>query len=102
VSGDAWPGNIRRRETLMRLPIAELAEWHLIVACAACRAERLLPVRELVESQGPHRTLVMLVPRLRCRVATCRRPPASVRLRSRFPAHPGPPIVEIILCQDRP
>ncbi len=81
----------------MRLPLGELAEWHLVVTCAACRAERILPVSDLLAAYGAQRTLVMLVPRLRCRVAACRRPPSLVRLRSRFPAHPGPPIVDVVL-----
>jgi len=95
---DVWPGSMKRRETLLRLPIGELAEWHLTLTCAACNTERILLLRDLVASHGPHRTLVMLLPRLRCRVSTCRRPPACVRLRSRFPAHPGPPIVEVVLA----
>ena len=36
-------------------------------------------------------TLVMLVPRLRCRVETCRRPPSRVVLRNRYPAALGGP-----------
>jgi hypothetical protein len=89
---------MKRRETLLRLPIGDLAEWHLTLTCAACRAERILLIRDLVARHGPDRTLVMLLPRLRCRVATCRRAPACVRLRSRFPAHPGPPIVDVVLA----
>jgi hypothetical protein len=99
MSSDVWPGSLRRRETLIRLPISELAEWHLMVSCAACRAERILPVRSLAERYGGDRTLVVLLPRLRCGVASCRRPPSLVRLRSRFPAHPGPPLVEVVVMR---
>ncbi len=58
--------------------------WKLAASCSACRADRVLFVRELVERFGEEATLVMLVLRLRCRVETCRRPPVRVnRLRKR-------------------
>jgi hypothetical protein len=98
MSSDVWPGSVKRRETLMRLPLGDLAEWHLLVTCESCRAERIVPLRDLITAYGPERTLVMLVPRLRCRIPACRRPPSLVRLRSRFPAHPGPPIVDVVLA----
>ncbi len=87
-----------RRETLLRLPIGELAAWHLMVACDACRAERAVMVRDLVARFGAEQRLVFLIPRLRCRVPACRRPPTQVRLRSKFPAAMGgPAMVEVVL-----
>ncbi len=79
----------KRRQALLRLPIGELVTWQLVASCSRCRADRLLPVRELVERFGEKATLVMLVPRLRCGVETCRRPPAAVVLRNRSPAAKG-------------
>jgi hypothetical protein len=102
VSTGSWPGNARRRETLLRLPIGELVDWHLVAACAACRAERILPVRDLVGRFGGEATLAVLLPRLHCGAAACRRPAARVRLRNRFPSQPGPPIVDIVLVERRP
>ena len=63
--------------------------WQLVASCSGCRADRVLLVRELVERFGEAPTLVMLVPRLRCRVETCRRPPVRVMLRNREPAPAG-------------
>ncbi len=63
--------------------------WQLLCSCTPCRAERVLFVRELVERFGEAATLVMLVSRLRCHVETCRRPPARVVLRNRYPAAMG-------------
>jgi hypothetical protein len=102
VSAESWPGQVRRRETLLRLPIGELVDWHLMALCASCRAERILPIRDLTGRFGDAATLAVLVPRLRCGTASCRRPPARVRLRSRFPIQPGPPIVDIVLLERRP
>ena len=79
----------KRRETLLRLPIGELVTWHLVASCSGCRAERVVFVRDLVESFGEDATLVMLVLRLQCRVETCRRPPVRVMLRNREPAAVG-------------
>ena len=79
----------RRRETLLRLPIGELVTWQLVVSCGACRADRVVMLRALVERFGETPALVMLVPRLRCQVRTCRRPPVRVLLRNREPAGPG-------------
>ena len=79
------------------MPIGELSDWHLMVACDACRADRILAVRNLVELVGPDQKLVTLVPRLRCREAACRRPPSQVRLRSKFPIHPGPEMIEVLI-----
>ncbi len=98
---DVWPGSRKRRETLIRLPLTELADWHLVVTCAACRAERILPISALADRHGGERTLVMLLPRLRCGQPPCRRPPSLVRLRSRYPAHPGPPIIDVVVMQAR-
>ncbi len=71
----------KRKDTLVRLPIGELVTWQLLASCSACRADRVLFVRELVERFGQEATLVMLAPRLRCGVETCRRPPSRVVLR---------------------
>lgn len=88
----------RRKQTLIRLPIGELAGWHLLVSCGACRADRVVHVRDLVAQYGSEQRLVMLMPRLRCREAFCRRPPSHILLRSRFPASMGgPAMVEIVL-----
>ena len=87
----------RQRETLIRLPIGELAEWHLMVACDHCRAERAVMVRDLVARFGSEQRLVFLVTRLRCKEPRCRRPPDRIRLRSKFPALPGPETVEVWL-----
>jgi hypothetical protein len=88
----------RRRETLIRLPIGELSAWHLMVACGACRQDRVMGVGTLVARYGPDVTLAVLVPRLRCHVAACRQPPTQVRLRNRFPQKPGPELVEVLLA----
>ncbi len=88
----------KRRDTLLRLPISDLVTWQLLCSCGACRADRVLFVRELVERFGETPTLVMLVPRLRCAVATCRRAPARVVLRNRYPAAVGGGgFVEVVL-----
>ena len=91
----------RRRDALMRMPIGELATWHLMAACAACRQDRIVSVRSLIERYGPGITLMPIVPRLRCGMPTCRLPPSRLRLRNRFPTHPGPSLVEVMLW-DRP
>lgn len=80
-----------RREKLLRLPIGELSSWQIVVSCSACRIERVLLVFDLVKRFGPERTLVVLVPRLRCGQPTCRRPPSSVILRNKYPAAMGGP-----------
>ena len=91
----------KRRETLLRLSIGELVTWQLVASCSGCRADRVLFVRELVERFGETPTLVMLVPRLRCRVETCRRPPMRVTLRNRYPAAlGGPGFVEVALVSN--
>ena len=89
----------RQRETLIRLPIGELAAWHLMVACDHCRAERAVMVRDLIARLGSEQRLVFLVPRLRCKEPRCRRPPSLVRLRNRFPAQMGGPnpLVEVVV-----
>ena len=54
--------------------------------------------RNLVSRCGEAPTLVTLVPRLRCGVETCRRPPSRVVLRNRYPATMGGPgYVEVAL-----
>ena len=88
----------KRKDTLVRLPIGELVTWQLLASCSVCRADRVLFVRELVERFGQEATLVMLAPRLRCGVETCRRPPSRVALRNRYPAAMGGPgFVEVVL-----
>ena len=72
----------RRKETLIRLPIGELAAWHLMVACDHCRAERAVMVRDLVARFGSEQRLVFLVTRLRCKEPRRCRPPDRVRLRA--------------------
>ncbi len=79
----------KRRDTLLRLPIAELSAWHLVVTCATCRQDRYLHIEALLDRWGPEAKLVMLVPKLRCRVPACRKPPSHVRLRNRYPAQAG-------------
>ena len=53
----------RRRDTLIRLPIGELSAWHLLAACDACRADRIVPVAGLAARYGADASLVMLTPR---------------------------------------
>ena len=87
-----------KRDKLLRLPIGELESWQLVASCAACRTDRILFVRELVKRCGPTATLVMLVPRLRCHVASCRRPLSHLVLRNEYPAQmDGERFVHIIL-----
>ena len=81
--------DVKRRDTLLRLPIGELKAWHLVVTCEACGHDRYLHIDTLVERFGTEEKLVMLVPRLRCREPTCRQPPSRVRLRNRYPAQMG-------------
>ncbi len=72
---------------LVRLPIGDLATWQLVCSCGACRQDRLVHVGELVDRCGPERTLLSLMPRLRC--SACRRAPSRVMLRNRYPAALG-------------
>ena len=92
----------RRREALMRMPIGELSTWHLMAACQACRQDRIVSIQSLVERYGPEITLLPIVPRLRCGIPTCRLPPCRLRLRNKFPAHPGPTLIEVLLWDRRP
>ncbi len=87
----------KRKDTLLRLPIGELVTWQLLASCGACRADRVVFVRDLVARCGEGATLVMLVPPLRYGVETCRRPPARVVLRNRYPAMGRPRFVEMVL-----
>ena len=90
----------RQRETLIRLPIGELSAWNLLCSCGPCRADRLVMVGDLVARYGSERTLVVLVPRLRC--GTCRRPPSDVVLRNKYPAQMGGSgFVQVILRAER-
>jgi hypothetical protein len=81
----------------MRLSIGELAAWHMMVMCASCRDERAVMVRDLVVRYGVVPTLAAIVPRLRCKRIGCGRAPAYVTLRSKFPAQPGPDMIEVVL-----
>jgi hypothetical protein len=94
------PGN-KRRDTLARTPIGELAGWHLLALCGTCRQERIVSINSLVERYGQTPTLYQIVPRLRCAAVRCRQPPIVVKLRNRFPVQPGPPLVEILLVDRR-
>lgn len=79
----------KRRDTLIRLPIGDLAAWHLVVSCGVCRKDRYVEIGQLIERCGKDAKLVTLLPRLRCRERTCRQPPEKVRLRNRYPAQAG-------------
>lgn len=92
----------KRRDTLLRLPIGDFAEWHLMVLCAQCRQDRVVSIRSLLDRFGDGITLLRLIPRLRCGVGTCRQKPAMVRLRNRMPVHPGPPLIDVTLLDARP
>jgi hypothetical protein len=70
----------KRRAEFMKLPIAELTAWHLMVTCTSCRDARYLPIEILAARYGTACTLADIVPRLRCRFRTCRQPPAVVKL----------------------
>jgi hypothetical protein len=76
-----------QRETLLWLPMGELSGWQLLASCGACRADRIVLVRELIARYGSEQRLVMLVPKLRC--GQCRRPPSGVILRNRNPPAMG-------------
>lgn len=89
----------KRGVTLMRLPLADLTGWHLAVRCAACQADRIVRLDDLIGRFGADATLAVLLPRLRCKAAACRRPPSSVLLRNRFPQKPGPKLVEAELMR---
>jgi hypothetical protein len=58
-------------------------------------------VRDLVTRFGPDQRLAFLVNRLVCKQG-CRRAPSRIILRSRFPADPGPPMIEVVLKGERP
>lgn len=91
----------RQRDTLLRLPLADLVGWRLVVSCGACRVIRIVMVGELAARYGPERTLGMLVPRLRCREPTCRQRPTGVVLRTRPPSQfDGPMSVQVVLGGD--
>jgi hypothetical protein len=91
----------RRRDALLRMPLAELAGWQLVATCAACRQDRIVSIRSLLERFGPDATLLRLVPRFRCGVPRCRLPPTGLRLRNRAPVQPGPPLVDVVLLDAR-
>jgi hypothetical protein len=87
----------KRRDALIRMPLADLAGWHLVATCGACRQDRIVSIRSLIEHYGGEIALLALVPRFRCGVPSCRIPPARLKLRNRMPVHPGPPLVEVVL-----
>jgi hypothetical protein len=91
----------KRREALVRLPIGELAGWHLVALCGACRKERIVSIDSLVTRYGPEPPLARITPRFRCALKQCRQPPLTLRLRNRFPVQPGPPLVDIMLMDGR-
>jgi hypothetical protein len=91
----------RRRDALLRMPLAEISTWHLLAMCGACHQDRIVSVRSLLDQFGPGVTLLQLVPLFRCCVASCRRPPARLTLRNRFPVKPGPVLVEVVLLDRR-
>ena len=82
----------RQRETLIRLPLADLVGWRLVVSCVACRVDRIVMVADLATRYGAERTLAVLVPRLRCREPTCGPPPTRVTLRNRHPEQKDGPV----------
>jgi hypothetical protein len=92
----------KRRETLLRLSLGELAAWHLAASCAVCRAERIVSVRSLIERYGGEPELRRVVARLRCGAAQCGQKPSLLRLRNRLPVHPGPPLIDVLLIDARP
>jgi hypothetical protein len=70
----------KRRGEFMKMGLADLAGWHLMVRCTACTDDRYLPIDVLLARYGPQHTLGRIVPRLRCRFPTCRREAGGVRL----------------------
>jgi hypothetical protein len=86
----------KRRSEFMKLSLPELAGWHLMVTCGACRDPRYLPIDELIKRHGPQHTLGHIVPRLRCQFRTCRQAPAGVKLHSTLDAR-NPKAVDVVL-----
>ena len=87
----------RQEETLVRLPIGELIAWHLMAACdplpnRACR--------DGARSRGAFRLRTaagILGDAAAVQGATVPPAPDRRRLRSKFPALPGPAVVEVWL-----
>jgi hypothetical protein len=50
----------------MKMGLADLAGWHLMVRCTACTDDRYLPIDVLLTRYGSQHTLGRIVPRLRC------------------------------------
>ncbi len=92
----------KKREALVRLPIGDLAGWHLVALCGTCRKERIVSIDSLITRYGPNPTLMLITPRFRCAMKQCRQPPLTLRLRNRFPVQPGPPLVDVQLVDGRP
>ena len=91
----------KRRDVLLRMALADLAGWHLLATCDACRQDRIVSLQSLVDHYGSTITLLRLVPRFRCGVPRCRQPPCLLRLRNRLPVHPGPPLIDVVLLDAR-
>ena len=88
----------KRRAEFMRLPLSDLAAWHLMVTCAGCPGPpRYLPITVLAGRYGMQRTLGAIVPRLRCQFRTCRQYPASVKLCSSLDERDAK-LVEVVLA----
>ena len=67
----------KRRRAVMTMPVEDLAGWHLFVHRPTCRQDRHVALDGLIERFGGEATLA--------------------RLRNRYPVHPGPPLVEVVL-----
>ena len=89
--------NEKRRHALIRLPLGDLAHWHLMATCPQCRDKRYLPIGALIDRYGPEHTLSDVLTRLRCRFRTCRQAPAALHLFSKLDGDPGPPVVHVVL-----
>ena len=77
----------RRRETLIRFPSQRAVGLASALLVRCVLADQLMIVGDLVARYGSKQTLIMLVPRLRCK--TCRRPLSDVVLRNKYPAQMG-------------
>ena len=51
----------------------------------------------LADRFGEDAKLVTLLPKLRCKTPGCGSPPDWVRLRNKFPVHPGPALIDVVL-----
>jgi hypothetical protein len=89
----AWAARSAPRKTATGSCACRSATYPLdTLSPAALSAVRIGTSSLLIWWHGSARTidrLVALVPRLRCKMARCRQPPDTVRLRTRFPAQAG-------------